>query len=84
MEICRSGDICPNEAVESKSFPGRRLFCQDHQDRLDAVREHMSDKDWGRNPRNKNEIIERFCGQAGCSNRPIYGEEYCEEHNGGD
>lgn len=84
MAFCISGDMCDEPAVESSTFPGVFRFCQTHQERLDAVKEHMDDIKWQKNIRNKAEAQERFCETRGCSNRPVYGNDYCVECVGGD
>lgn len=48
------------------------------------IREHLEDKAWQSNIRNKEDALELFCETSGCPNRPIYGGEYCVECNGGD
>lgn len=79
-----SGDLCVDEAVPSTTFPERKVFCQTHQKRLDIIREHIEDKAWRSNIRNKDDVLEVFCETLGCDSRPVYGGEYCAECNGDD
>lgn len=77
-----SGDLCADDAVPSTTFPKRKMFCQKHQDRLDAIREHIQDRAWSNNVRNKEGVLTAFCETPGCDNRPIYGGEFCAECQG--
>jgi hypothetical protein len=84
VETCLSGDECPEEAVSSTTFPERRMFCEKHQRRLDEIREHLEDKAWSNNIRNKEGINISFCNTSGCDNRPLHGGEFCAYCSGGD
>lgn len=84
MEFCLSGDVCDEVAVPSTTFPKRKMFCAEHQARLDYIREHMQDVAWRNNIRNKSATLEIFCETSGCDNRPVQGGEYCAECVGGD
>lgn len=84
MSKCISGSPCFGEAVESHTFPGVFRFCASHQAQLDGVKETMGDQQWQKTLRGKGEPEPKFCAESGCSNRPIYGSDYCEECNGGD
>lgn len=84
VETCLSGDICTDPAVASTTFPDRKMFCEKHQERLNSIREHMEDKAWRSNIRNKDDVLEVFCETSGCDNRPVYGGEFCAECNGDD
>lgn len=77
-----SGDFCTDEAVPSTTFPDRKLFCRGHQDRLDEIRQHIEDKAWANNVRNKEGSMTLFCETLGCDQRPIYGGEFCAECQG--
>ncbi len=79
-----SGDFCTDVPVESKMFPGVFRFCQKHQERLDAIREFLEAGAWERNVRNKEGSIITICETIGCSNRPVYGSDYCSGCQGGD
>lgn len=83
-DMCMSGDFCPEEAIPSPVFPRRRLFCQKHQERLNAIREHMEDRAWSNNIRNKEGVLVSFCETSGCDNRPVYGGEFCAQCQGDD
>jgi hypothetical protein len=83
MNECMSGDICADEPVESTIFPGSFRFCKSHQDRLDFVRDELAKKNFKTKVQNyKGAEIERYCETSGCSERPLYGSDYCYDCNG--
>lgn len=84
MDLCLSGDGCGDVAVESSTFPGVYRFCKWHQERLDSIREWLEAGAWERNVRNKESSIITICETVGCSNRPVYGSDHCDECQGGD
>lgn len=81
---CLSGDGCEKNAVESTTFPGKFRFCGGHQKDLERWRDEMADRDKKKGPRDKSNILHRYCETPGCSNRPIYSSDYCAACSGGD
>lgn len=77
---CRSGDGCTKYAVECTMLPGRFLFCRGHQEQIDRSRLELQEQKHQRSHRNKANATEVFCERGGCTNRPIYGSDFCFEH----
>lgn len=88
LQRCHSYDHherrCTGYPIESSTFPGRYFFCEIHQEELDRIRKELEAGAWERNVRNKDGAEEAYCDMPGCSNRPIYGGDYCSECSGGD